>query len=470
VAERIDPQEALRAIVSVTGELSDEPAEEVVSALTPLLDFARRLIAAHPTDIGLLPMLSGLARRLGAVDEAIAWCERAEAVEPSMISAVMLGYAYRKAGRPDETLAAWRRGLDRDPGNVALHVDIAEEVDRQGRIVEALDWLDRALAVDPADEKAFPSACEMRFRASGDVAHLVALTDHWRDHPDHTYSGNRLSMACDGRAWLDHPPRPTEAVSNAVRQLYDREGDDDPAEMTGELTVSALEAPSAVAAFAAALPGIGITVQDVPAPDLRERFAPGQVELWRYEATTAHPVPPPPSAVAVEALHALVTGGWWHPRQAYEQAIGLSAVPAADLLGLLVHPVPPAPSWQDFHRRDPTLWLRVTQVWACLGLLHHGGDTPWAGSTRRATLRDIAFGIEDWTTDAALFAMVVAAWLDPSARADVADAVTARFDALREADRRRDVTIMESVADLVLITPGMPAAVRDTARAVLDAE
>lgn len=301
LAAEVDPQAALRAIVSITGKLGDELPDGVVRALTPFLAFTRRLVAAHPGEVDILPMLSGLPRRMGQLDEAIAWCERAEAAAPSLLSAVMLGNALRRAGRVDETLRVWLRGLDRDPHNIALHVDVAEEVDRQGRLGEALEWLDRALAIDPTDQTAYPSACEMRFRATGDVSHLVALVDHWRMHPEHSYANDRLSKVCDGRVWLDHPPHPTEAISNGAAQLYGRDGDDDPAAMEGELALSALEVPSAVAAFSAALPRIRIAVQGVPAPDLRVRFAPGAADLWRYEGTTPHPAVAPPSAAAVEA-------------------------------------------------------------------------------------------------------------------------------------------------------------------------
>jgi hypothetical protein len=47
--------------------------------------------------------LSGLARRLGAVGEAIDWCARAERRDPTAMAAIMLGYALRGAGRTAET-------------------------------------------------------------------------------------------------------------------------------------------------------------------------------------------------------------------------------------------------------------------------------------------------------------------------------------------------------------------------------
>jgi len=64
-------------------------------------------------------------------------------------------------------------------------------------------------------------------------------------------------------------------------------------------------------------------------------------------------------------------------------------------------------------------------------VLHHQADEPWLSSTRRHVLIDLARGVEDWTTDAASNAMVVAAWAAPNIRDDAAGTVCHRFlDAL----------------------------------------
>jgi hypothetical protein len=99
--------------------------------------------------------------------------------------------------------------------------------------------------------------------------------------------------------------------------------------------------------------------------------------------------------------------------------------------------------------------------------LHHGTEQPWPVSTRRRVLVDIVTGVEDWTTDAAIFALVTAAWLDPLARTDVATLVSRRFSAVRKAMRRRPVSIANSMASLVLLTPGIDETVRRHARQLL---
>lgn len=82
-------------------------------------------------------------------------------------------------------------------------------------------------------------------------------------------------------------------------------------------------------------------------------------------------------------------------------------------------------------------------------------------------LTDLADGPEDWVTEAACNALVASAWADPTARADVAALVAERFLFAAEAQRTRAVTILDSLAWLVLACPAMPEEVAALARELL---
>jgi hypothetical protein len=115
--------------------------------------------------------------------------------------------------------------------------------------------------------------------------------------------------------------------------------------------------------------------------------------------------------------------------------------------------------------------IEYSQVaWACLGLLHHKAYEPWLDSARRCVLLDLVRGVEDWATDAALNAMVTAAWADPGIRSDVMEIAVIRFAGAIQAQRQRVVTIAEPLAHLMLITPGIPADVIDVAKMVIKRE
>ena len=107
------------------------------------------------------------------------------------------------------------------------------------------------------------------------------------------------------------------------------------------------------------------------------------------------------------------------------------------------------------------------QPWVCLAILRHNEDEPWATSSRRQVLTDLALGVEDWVADAALFALVTAAYREPAVRPEIGGLVRARLDAAVAASKTRVVTIEESLAQLMLITPGCQPGDRRLARRVL---
>jgi tetratricopeptide (TPR) repeat protein len=473
LAGRMDPDIAVRFISRLALSLPDPVDAETAVVLGPFLDVARVVAARHPEPATVLPRLSGLARRMGESGEAVAWCEQGEEADPSAPTAIMLGYALRNAGQPEKAHQAWLRALRRDPGNVELRVDIAEHLAARGRLDEGIRWLDEAIGLAPGHPKAFPSVCQMRYAQDSDIAHLVRLTDWWREHPEHSYADKMLAKACSGKWWLSLVPSPSEAVCNMLVSMTEQHPD--PASLRrlkADCNVSALEVPSAMAAVKAAAPGLRFAPPPTPAPDIRVPLAEGRYRLWEYQGTEAIPAVAAPSPAAVAALQAVaVSGVWPHPVAAYDVAVPLSALSLDDLLGLLAHGVPVPQDntpWQRMRACNPVYWPRFTQAWACLGLLHHKTSEPWPDSTRRRVLVDLVRGVEDWAADAALNALVTAAWTDPSIRSEIANIVGVRFVDAMQAFQQREVTIAISLAHLVLITPGMPSEAASLARTVIE--
>lgn len=158
--------------------------------------------------------------------------------------------------------------------------------------------------------------------------------------------------------------------------------------------------------------------------------------------TGAEPAAAEPSHDAVRRLRQVASLSWAHPPAAYDAAVQLVMVQPYDLLALLAHP--PAD-------------VAAPEIWACLGLLHHDTEEPWIDSERRRLLLDLLGGGLDRVTEAALFALVVTAWIDPSARADVASIVAGRLTEVAGRPGAR------SVAELALATPDLDPAARATA-------
>jgi tetratricopeptide (TPR) repeat protein len=170
---------------------------------------------------------------------------------------------------------------------------------------------------------------------------------------------------------------------------------------------------------------------------------------WLSGAPAAPPLPrgnPPdggsPASEAVRRLRQVASLSWAHPPAAYDAAVQLVMVPPHDLLALLARP--PAD-------------VGAAEVWACLGLLHHGTEEPWLDSARRRILLGLLDGGLDRVTEAALFALIVTAWIDPSARADVAAVVAGRLTEVSSRPGAR------SVAELALATPDLDPSARQLA-------
>jgi hypothetical protein len=318
-----------------------------------------------------------------------------------------------------------------------------------------------------ADDPNFPHRDAVRhaerFRAAGDVADLVAIQDD--PHPCQT-TEVVFAMAGSKRPWLNWVPMPSEAISNVADEVGSRRARGEQLEVT-ELGLSAAEPASAMTACRRITGPCEIGIAEFPYPDIRVPIWPGRYAVWRYDGIEALPAVPVPSAAAVRVLHEVAGGPWASPLSGYVQAAPLGEVPLEELLGLLAHlPGPPdTPRWQNLAKSTPTYWYRLMQPWVCLGLLHHAKAEPWPTSTRREVLVDLAFGVEDWVADAALFALVTAAYLQPDVREEVRQLVRARLDAAVAANRL--VTIEQSLAQLMLVTPGCGADDRAQATAAL---
>ncbi len=462
LAERLDPDRTARILMQVCAATHDPVPRAGRAALTPYLVLARNAVTVHPEHALLLGAGSALARRIGEVALAIRWATRGVRAEPSKIGEVWLGYAYRSAGRIRDALAALERAVTHDPDDLAVYADIAGTLADHGRLDDALTWIDRALARDPSFDCAVHTAHRLRFRRDGDVAHLVALADFAREHPDDSHEHADLAESCAGRPWLGQVTPATGPVADALRAA------DSPG---GVLRLASPAPPSALRTLAVAAPGLRVEVADRPGPDARQPRRATTRHLWRYEGTAVTPAVPPPSPRSAEHLRQFVHPAWPHPPAAYDAAVALATLDLADLLGLLAHPpaAPPTGLGRILDGQDPALWVRSVQVWACLGLLHHRTDEPWPTSTRRAVLLDLVWGIEDWTTEAALFALVTAAWVDPAVRGDVAAVVAERLADAAEVATARPVPVATSLGHLALATPDLPAEARALAHTLTGA-
>ncbi|MEU8078549.1 tetratricopeptide repeat protein [Catellatospora citrea] len=453
---RLVPADRLvRVLLAVLGALPDPAPAPIAAATRPYLALAERALAAYPQDALLHGAASGVARRLREVPLALRWAQRGVELESTKLTEMWWGNALRADGQLAAAVRAMRAAQRHDPDDLSVTSDLALWLTELGHTAEALDLIEQALVKDPSYDCAVHTAHRLRFQSDGDPDHLVALADFMRATTDASHEHHDLQHCCDGLPWLGYVPAAVEVCVKVLRTTTDEQR-----AHPGEMGLSRMESPSALALLRRAWPGVAVAASEPGLPDPRVALRPG-IRLWDFDGTRPSPALEPPTPPAAREIAAMLPLGWAPPPMAYDMAVRLSGVPVDELLAALVHPPTPAVETDPDRVSVPE---RQLQVWACLGLLHHRTGEPWATSTRRRLLVEIAFGAEDWTTEAALYALVTAAWVDPSCRTDVAELVAARLRALLDAGRTRAITIGASVAQLAFITPGMPAAVRTLAR------
>lgn len=457
---RVSPDDLARIFMQLCSALPTSVPEEQRSPLAPYLTLARHAVEAHPGHGLLLGAASDIARRLGETALAVSWAARATRQQPAKITEVWLGYAHLDAGQPRDAIAALRRAIDHDPDDLTLYADIANALADDGRITEALEWTDRALARNPTFTCAVHTAHRLRYLRDGELRHLVALADFQRDHPDVAHEHRDLEECCETRPWLGFVLPADGPIATLIRRALIT------GRPPGTVRLRTPDTPSATRALLSAFPHATITMS--PHAALESHTPHEGRQLWRVVGSLVEPALPPPSEATVERIRQLAYPRWPHPPAAYDMAVSLATASLDDLLGLLVHPPSPPRTevGQTLASHDPTLWVRCVQVWSCLGMLHHRTDEPWPESTRRRTLLELVWGIDDWIAEAALFAMITAAWIDPSVREEVAALVVQRLNAAAQG-RRRPTAFAWSLAYLALATPDLPPTATTTARRLI---
>lgn len=459
--EGIDPETLVRVFVTVLRALNEPVPDHLRAANQVWLVLAGHAVDAHAGHAVLQGVCSAIARRIGDPEVAVQWGRRGVELESSKLTLVWYAYALRTADRLEEALAVMHRARAQYPLDIDLSADVSSWLADSGRLDEAIQIIEDALRVDPTYDCGVHTAHRLRFRRDGDAAtHLVALSDFVRSH-GHVESHEHTDLAdcCVGRAWLGEPAAATESTINALRSIQ-------PEQRSGGATmhVTQMEVPSALATVDRVWPGLRITFPD-PTPDLISPLSEGPV-LWRYDGQRLVPAVAAPPESASALIARTVTPSWPHPVAAYDQALPLGELPAQYLLAALVHP-PARPA--QHHDLAEDAWIRSVQAFACLGLLHCRELGATAGDWRAPIelLTQVAYGVEDWTTEAALFGLAVAAWVQPACRAQVAQIVADRFQRARAAMGQHVVTILPGLASLVLIVPGVDEGAREGARVAL---
>lgn len=198
-----DMDAAAKALGTITGYRPDVPwadapwfGDDLVAGVTPtaLGDAAQAIVdPGHPLDTdavrrGLAPWFRAveavcarepvpaqmarmaiLLRYAGLTAESFALCDRADAIEPLMLTAVVRGATHRLLGDREATRAEFERALVLDPENWSLFLDLADLAAEDGDFAAAAGLTARGLEHEPDEPTLRAAEAAYRARATGSV-------------------------------------------------------------------------------------------------------------------------------------------------------------------------------------------------------------------------------------------------------------------------------------------------------------
>ncbi|HVV84501.1 MAG TPA: tetratricopeptide repeat protein [Kofleriaceae bacterium] len=398
----------------------------------PTLESGARVLAAiravHATQGMLWFGSSMVARRLGHVDEALAYAQHAYSIDPSWNAAIGVANALKDSKKFDDAAKWFRKALDHDKEDVSAHLDLGDMYLELTRYDEALREYDAAMKKQPDQPWAKASSIYTRWKMNpGDLNHRVALLRL----TEGDQRNDRARQLCDlidpPRLYINRLPHPGDASHNALDDIM-QEMFYNPAKHFGstvKLELSHVESPSVVAGFWLQMEmwgvqvGLDYQVRKVQEPDPRVPKTQVPFSLWSWEGGQPRPNVPRPNPTVVREIHNLAGEPFsldlWNPAaERVAQKLG-GAGAMRDVLATMVFPPrPPGSNWRVLP------WVQRSQIACALVVAHMGPG--WAGSQRQQGLYALLYGPSDWTTGAAIVALGVLARQDAAIRAEVTQA------------------------------------------------
>ncbi|NEB36317.1 tetratricopeptide repeat protein [Streptomyces sp. SID14515] len=158
-----------------------------------------------------LAAMSRLPRACGRYELAFALCDRADAVERVIWTAVARGSTWRVMGDLDRAATAFASAVALEPANWSLYLDLADVRAEQGDFAAAASLVEQGLEHEPAEVSLRAAAAAYRTRQSGSPDDLRALITLAPELTNPAYRNLLIDYACAG------PKLPRTLVAKARR-------------------------------------------------------------------------------------------------------------------------------------------------------------------------------------------------------------------------------------------------------------
>ncbi|MFE4454502.1 tetratricopeptide repeat protein [Streptomyces sp. NPDC056796] len=145
-----------------------------------------------------LAAMARLPRACGRYELSFALCDRADAADRTMWTAVARATTWRVMGDLNQAAAAFECALRLDSANWSLYLDLADVHAEQGDFVAAASLVEQGLEYEPHEVTLRAAGAAYRTRLSGspeDLSALIALAPHLANT---TYRNLLIDYACTG--------------------------------------------------------------------------------------------------------------------------------------------------------------------------------------------------------------------------------------------------------------------------------
>lgn len=392
--------DALIPALATASPQTPSSLEALLERLEPLIELALTYERA-----GLWCQCSALYRMLGRTTRALALAQAALCRWPGATSALCAARAQRAMGMNDGALESYELAKHDERWGIMARQEMADIAAARGDHEQAISLFREILDVDPTHSGARALLLYHRCIHEHDLHWRDELIEHAKLYPEcHTSQQLVAQIAHRTDPYVGYLPAPGDSLINTLRDL--------PAPMRSTLpktiTLTYLEAPSAVMAFERTLAGWAradgamphLHIERVQQPDPRFPLAPVEHLLWSYDDTRAIPrrgqLPPSIATRLTDlALHPYDLQAWWQRAGVLGQSLGPDGIEAL-LLAMVQPPLCPheaMPIWR---------WFQHIQVAAAMTIAQC--ESSWRGSRRKAALTSLLRGPTDWTTEAAILA------------------------------------------------------------------
>ncbi|MFE6039949.1 tetratricopeptide repeat protein [Streptomyces sp. NPDC056452] len=188
----------------------DLDSDEMRQRFTPWFDAIEAVSERTPVPEALASM-ARLPRACGRYELCFALCDRADAVDQVMWTAVARAATWRVMGELDQAAQAFACALTRDPANWSLYLDLADVRAEQGDFAAAASLVEQGLEYEPHEVSLRAAGAAYRTRVSGSSEDLMALIALAPELANTTYRNLLIDYACSG------PKLPQSMVAKAQR-------------------------------------------------------------------------------------------------------------------------------------------------------------------------------------------------------------------------------------------------------------